>query len=257
MLLWDVHLVIRHQVVQSRVHLVLKEGVRNTQVVVRVDSDRQLARNRIPRVLVHFPNGGVAESHLSHLIVGTCRPQDLDFLALAVSHYLTTHVSLVGFVENINSVVYDNVREIDLLIGSESHLLDAESLTSGQAGDTPHDFFNVGGLRSVVPGSLHLSVKFLDVFHGPGSIVGWDRARLTDRVDVPHVVHGRWRLAVECLNVGVNILSANQINSKVLTSADPRAQGGLCNEAGCKVHVRRSYLASGSGSWLYPFFAVA
>ena len=53
-----------------------------------------------------------------------------------------------------------------------------------------------------------MTVELLDVLHGPRSIIGWNGARLSDRMNVSHVVDGWWWVRVECLNVRVDVLSS-------------------------------------------------
>lgn len=81
-ILWNVNLILRHQVVQSGVLLVFEPSVRNTEIVVGVDNEGQLTWDWIPRVLVHFPNGRITENHLGHLIIGTRWPENLCLLTL-------------------------------------------------------------------------------------------------------------------------------------------------------------------------------
>ena len=122
---WDVHLILSHHVVESRVHLVLEEGVWYTEIVVRMDSNWQLSRNRIPRVFVHLPDRGVSEHHHCHLIISGRWPKDFYLLALRIGYYLSGEVSLVSFVKNINTVVDDDVSEINFFIRGQSKLLNS------------------------------------------------------------------------------------------------------------------------------------
>lgn len=141
--LWDVHLIVRHHVVDTVVHLVLEEGVGHTQVVVWLHSDGQLTGDWIPRVLVHLPNWCITESHLGQLIVGGSRPQDLDLFALGIGDDLSGKVCLVTLVEDIESIVDDQVGEVDLLLRGESELLDPECLLARQTRCASHELLDV------------------------------------------------------------------------------------------------------------------
>jgi len=160
---------------------------------------------------VHFPNRSVTIGHLGHFIIGTGWPEDFDLLSLGVRHDLTADVGLVGLIEYIDSHVDDHVRVINLFVRRESELLDTESLTTSQSWHASQELFNVGRLHGVVPGSAHLPVELLDIFHGPGAIVCWDGATLSHGVDVTHIVDRRRRVRVERLDVSVDILSRGQL----------------------------------------------
>jgi len=204
----NVHLIVSHEVVNTGVHLVLEPGVWHSQVVIGMNTDRQLSGNRIPGVLVHFPDGGVTVAHLSHLIVGCRGPQDFDLLSLGVGHDLTAAVGLVRFIEHIDSEVHNHVSEVNLFIRSQTELLNTKGFSSGEAGNATHDFLKVGGLEGVIPRSSHLSVGFLDIFHGERSIIGRNGSRLSNGVDVTHIVNGRSRVAVERLDVSVDVFGS-------------------------------------------------
>lgn len=158
-----------------------------------MDNEGQLTWDWVPRVLVHFPNGRIAENHLGHLIIGTRWPEDLCLLTLRVGNYLAANISLVSCVEDINAHVDDEVSEVDLLIWLKTKLLDSKCFSSRETWHTAHHLLDVSALHSVVPWSLHLTVELLDIFHRPGAIVGRDRAGLSDRVYMAHVVdRQRW-----------------------------------------------------------------
>ena len=93
---------------------------------------------------MHLPDRSVTVSHLSHLIVGTGGPQYFDLLSLGVGDNLTADVGLVGFVEDIDSHVDDHIGIVNLLIWSETELLDSESLTTGKSWSTSHKFIDIG-----------------------------------------------------------------------------------------------------------------
>lgn len=205
--LGDVHLIVSHQVMKTGVHLVLEPSVWHTQVVIGMDTDGQLTGNRIPGVLVHLPNRGITKGHLGHFIVDTCGPKHFDFLSLGVSYNLTANVGLISFIEDIDTHVDNDVSEINFFIGGQTQLLDSESFTTSKAGSTSEQLINISGLGHVIPRSSHLTVKFLDVFHGPGSIIGWNGAGLSNGVDVSHIVDWWWGVRVERLNVSVDVLS--------------------------------------------------
>jgi hypothetical protein len=134
----DVHLIVTHEVMDSGIHLVLKPGVWDSQIVIGMNTDGKLSGNRIPGVLVHFPNRSVSVAHLSHFIISCRRPKHFDLLSLGVSDDLTAAVGLVGFIEDIDSEVHNHVREVNFFIRGETELLDAEGLSSGEAGHTAH-----------------------------------------------------------------------------------------------------------------------
>jgi len=69
--LWDIHLILGHQIVQPGILLVFKESVGNSKIVVGMNDQRKLTWNWIPRVFVHFPDRGITKDHLSHLIIGS------------------------------------------------------------------------------------------------------------------------------------------------------------------------------------------
>jgi hypothetical protein len=201
----NVHLIVSHEVMESVIHLVLEPSVWHTQVVIGMNTDGELSGNRIPGVLVHFPDGSVSVTHLSHFIISCRGPQDLNLLSLGVGDNLTAAVGLVRFIEDINSKVHNHVGEVDFFIRSETELLDAKGFSSGEAGNTAHDLFNVSGLEGVIPRSSHLTVGLSHVFHVERSIIGRNRSRLSNRVDVTHIVNGRSRVAVEGLDVGIDV----------------------------------------------------
>ena len=206
LVLWDIDLIFRHEVMQTRVLLVLKPCVGDTQIVIGMHTNGKLTWNGIPRVLVHLPDRRVTVRHLSHFIIGSSRPQYLDLLALRVCHNLTADVSLVGLIEDINAHVYDHVSVVDLFVRGEAELLDTERLTTGQAWHTSHQLLNIRRLHGVVPRGTHLTIQLLYILHGPGAIVCWNGSTLANRVDVSHVVDGRRRVRMERFDVGVNIL---------------------------------------------------
>jgi len=108
-----------------------------------MDSDGQFTRNGIPWIFVHLPDRGISERHLSHLIIGACRPQYFNLFTLAVRHNLTADIRLVGFVEHIDAKINNEVGEINLFIRCEAKLLNTESLSASEAGCSSHQFFNV------------------------------------------------------------------------------------------------------------------
>ena len=58
----------------------------------------------------------------------------------------------------------------------------------------------------MIPWHFHLSIKLFDVFHSEGTIIRGNWATLSYWVNVSHVINrGRW-VAVESLNVCVNVL---------------------------------------------------
>ena len=63
----------------------------------------------------------------------------------------------------------------------------------------------------MVPVGAVLTIQLLDVLHCPWAIVGWNRSRLSDGMDVPHVVNGRGWVGVECLNVRVHVLGRREL----------------------------------------------
>jgi hypothetical protein len=81
-----------------------------------MNSDWQLSRNRIPRILMHFPNRGVSKHHLCHLIISGRWPKDLNLLSLRVGDDLSSEISLITFIENIDTVVYHDISKINFLI---------------------------------------------------------------------------------------------------------------------------------------------
>lgn len=172
-----------------------------------MDTNGQLTRNWIPGVLVHFPNGRITERHLCHFIISASRPENFNFFAFRVRNDLTANISLIGLVEDIDSIIYDDVGKVNLFIWRKTHLLNSKCFTTSQARSTSEKLFDIGGLGHVVPGRSHLTIELLDVLHGPRSIIGWNGARLSDGVDVSHVVDGwRW-VRMECLDVRVDVLS--------------------------------------------------
>ena len=204
--LWNVHLIVGHEVVDSGVHLVFEPRERHTQVVIWMDTDRQLSWNRIQRVLVHFPDWGIAEDHHSHFIVSATWPKDLDILSLRVRNDLTGNVGLVCFIEHVDTAVNDQVGEVNFLVWREAKLLNSESFTTGQAWNSSHDLLDVSALSAEIPRGTHVTIQLLDVLHCPCSIVRWDWARLSGWVDVTHVVDRSWWVAVRCLVLGVVVL---------------------------------------------------
>mmetsp|Transcript_21722 Transcript_21722/g.20823 ORF Transcript_21722/g.20823 Transcript_21722/m.20823 type:complete len:205 (-) Transcript_21722:182-796(-) len=190
----NVDLILSHQVVDPRVHLILEPTVRDSQVIVWVDSDGQFSWNGIPRVLMHLPNWCIAIDHHGHFIEGGSWPKDLNLLSLGVGNDLSGHISLVGLIEDIQAQVHSQVSIVDFFIGAESKLLDSEGFPSSESRHSSHEFFNVCRLGSVIPLDLHISIELLDVFHGPRPIIRRDWPRLSHRVHMPHVVDRRRRV---------------------------------------------------------------
>ena len=246
--LWDVHLIIGHEVVETRVLLVLEPGVGHTKVVVRMNTDGQLARNRIPRVLVHLPNGRVTVGHLSHLIVSAGGPQNLNLLTFGVGDNLAADIGLVSLIEHINAHVDHHVGVVDFFIWSETELLDAKCLTSSKARNSSHHLFNIRRLQSVVPGSAHVAIEFLNVFHSPSTVVCWDRARLPHRMNVTHVVDRRRRVRVERLDVGVDVLCGGQLFGYAVRLVVQRVVRTMTkgHTLQGRQHVKRTILPHGS-----------
>lgn len=206
-ILWDEHLIVNHHVVNSGVHLVFEPSERHSQVVIWMDTDGQLSWNWIPRVFVHFPDRSIAEHHHGHFIVSAAWPQDLDFLSFRVRNDLATDVGLVCFVEHVDTAVYNQIGEVNLLVWSEAKLLNSESLTTGQAWNSSHDLLDVSALSAEVPWGTHVAVQLLDVLHCPWSVIRGNRARLSGWVDVAHVVDRSWWVAGKRLVLGVVVLS--------------------------------------------------
>ena len=214
--LWDVHLILRHQVVDTVVHFVLEEGVRNTEIVVRLHSDWQLTWNRIPRVLVHFPNWCTSEGHHGHLVVSCSWPKDLNLLSLRVGHDLTGEVCLVAFVEHVDTVVNNQVCEVNFFFWGETELLDSQGLLTSETWRSPHQLLHIGGLRRVVPRASHVTNELLDIFHGKRTIVRRDWTTLSHGMDVSHVVDWAWWRRVMTLDKCIVVLSAAKEGKKIL-----------------------------------------
>lgn len=207
-ILRDVHLILRHHVMDTVVHFVLEEGVGNTEIIVWLHSNWQLTWNRIPWVLVHFPDWCTAEGHHGHLIVGCSWPKDLHLFSLRVGHDLSGKVSLIALVEHIDTVVDDKVSEVNFFFWGQTELLNSKSLLTGETWRSPHQLLDVGGLRGVVPRAPHVTNELLDIFHGEGAIVWWDWTTLSHWMDVAHVVDGAWWSRVVTLDNSVVVLSA-------------------------------------------------
>jgi hypothetical protein len=62
----------------------------------------------------------------------------------------------------------------------------------------------------VIPRSSHLTISFLQVFHVEWAVIGRNRSRLSNWVDVTHIVNRRRRVGVESLDVCVDILSSGE-----------------------------------------------
>lgn len=204
--LWNVDLVLCHQVMESRIHLVLEPSEGHTEIVVGMDTNGQFTWNGIPRILVHVPNWSVTVGHLRHLIVGSRWPENFNLFSLGVGNDLPADVGLVGLVEDIDAHVDNHVCVVNLLGRGEAHLLDAESLTAGKPRHATHELIDVSRLWNVVPVSSQISVQFLDVLHGPGAVVCWDWTRLPDWMDVSHVINRRRWVRVECLDIRIHVL---------------------------------------------------
>ena len=143
LVLRNVNLIVSHEVVETRVLLILEPGVRNSKIVIRMDTDGQLTWNRIPGILVHLPDRGITVCHLSHLIIGTSGPQNFNLLAFGVCDDLSADVGLICLIEDINAEIDNKVGVIDFLIRSQTELLDTQCLTTGQAWHTTHDLLNI------------------------------------------------------------------------------------------------------------------
>ena len=79
----------------TRVLFILEESVGNTEIIVWMYTDWELTWNRIPWVLVHFPDWGITIGHLRHFVISASWPQHLYFLSLGVGHNLSANVGLV------------------------------------------------------------------------------------------------------------------------------------------------------------------
>ena len=195
LVLWDEHLIFDHAVMDTVIHLIFEPGVWYTQVIIWLHSDWKLSRNWIPRVLVHLPDGGVSEDHLGHFIVGTRWPHDFDLFTLGVGDNLSSKVSLVTFIEHIKSVVDNEVAEVNLFLWGEAQLLNSKGFLSGEAWGSSHDLLDISGLGTVIPRHLHVTDHLLDVFHSVWTIVWWDWTRLSNWVNMSHVVEW-WSWAI-------------------------------------------------------------
>lgn len=187
-ILWAEHLILSHQVMDSGIHFVLEEGVWNTEIVIRMNSDWQLTRNWIPWVFVHLPNRGVSEDHLGHLIIGSGGPKDLDLLTLGVGDDLSGKVGLVTFIEDIDTVVDDQVGIVDLFIWGQTQLLNSQCLLSSETWCSSHELLDVSGLRSVIPWAFHLTIYLLDIFHGVRTVIWRNWTTLSYWMNVSHIV---------------------------------------------------------------------
>lgn len=245
LIFWDVNLIFSHQVVNSGVLLIFKPGVRHSKIVIWMYTHWQFSWNWIPRVFVHFPNWSISKNHLSHLIICSWRPKDFCLLSLWISYDLATNISLICFIENINTEVNDKVSEINFFVWLETKLLNSKGFTSCQAWNASHHFFNIRALHCVVPRGFHLSVKLLDVFHCPRSIVSRNRSWLSNRVDVSHVVNSRGWVAMEGLQIRIEVIGAEKkLVYKLLTLAALLANCSFYNWVGCKDHGRIVFIES-------------
>jgi hypothetical protein len=197
---WNEHLILSHQVMNTHIHLVLEESVWNTQVVIWMHSQWKLSWNWIPWVLVHFPDWGITESHHGHLIISCCWPENLDLFSLRVGDNLSGEIGLVSFVENVNTVVDDDVSEIDFFFWGESKLLNSQCFLSGQTWSSSHNFLNISRLWSMIPWTFHLTIHLSDVFHSVRTIIWWDWSTLSNRMNMSHVIHWRWWVGMLSLN---------------------------------------------------------
>lgn len=137
------HLILGHHVMNSGIHFVLEEGIWNTEIVIRMNSDWQLTGNWIPRVFVHLPDWGVSEDHGSHFIISSSGPKDLNFLSLGVGDDLSGEVGLVTFIEDINTIVDDQVSIIDLFIWGQTQLLNSQCFLSSETRCSSHELLNI------------------------------------------------------------------------------------------------------------------
>jgi hypothetical protein len=112
----NIHLILSHHVMDSGIHLILEPSEWNTEIIIWMDSNWQLSRNRIPRVLVHFPNRSITEDHHCHLIISCRWPKDLNLLSLRISNNLSSEISLISFIEYINTVVDDKISIINFFV---------------------------------------------------------------------------------------------------------------------------------------------
>ena len=81
-----------------------------------------------------------------------------------------------------------------------------------------------------------MSVGLLQVFHVEWAVIGRNRSRLSNRVNVPHIVNRRSRVAVEGLDVRVNVFSTVQTGVKGL---------GICTYVGSSSGTREALKARG------------
>lgn len=182
------HLILGHHVMNSGIHFVLEEGIWNTEIIIWMNSDWQLTGNWIPRVFVHLPDWGVSEDHGSHFIISSSGPKDLNFLSLRVGDDLSGEVGLVTFIEDINTVVDDQVSIIDFFIWGQTQLLNSQCLLSSETWCSSHELLNISRLRSVIPWAFHLTINLLDIFHGVRTVIWRNWTTLSYWMNVSHIV---------------------------------------------------------------------
>jgi hypothetical protein len=115
---WNIHLIFSHHMMDSGIHFILEPGEWDTEIIIWMDSDWQLSRNRIPRVFVHFPNRSISKDHHCHLIISCRWPKHLDLLSLGISNNLSSEISLITFIKDINTVVDNKISVINFFIWS-------------------------------------------------------------------------------------------------------------------------------------------
>ena len=81
-----------------------------------------------------------------------------------------------------------------------------------------------------------MSVGLLQVFHVEWAVIGRNRSRLSNRVNVPHIVNRRSRVAVEGLDVGVDVFGTVQ---------DKVSGKGRCTYVGSSSGTREALKARG------------
>lgn len=141
---------------------------------------------------MHFPNWCITENHHSHLIISSRWPKNLNLFSLRVCYNLSRKISLITLIEHVNSVINDEICEINLFFWCKSKLLDSECFFSSQTWSSSHNFFDVSWLWSVIPWCFHLWVHFSNVLHSIWTIIWWNWATLSNWMNMSHVVDWWW-----------------------------------------------------------------
>ena len=160
-----------------------------------------------------LPNFCFSIAHIWHFIVSCARPQNFDFFSFRISDYLSSNVGLIPFIENIYSIVNCQISEVYFFFRTKSKLLNFESFLPCKSWNSSHYFINISVLTIMVIRSSHIICNFLNIFHGPCSIIRRNWSWLSYWMNMSHVINGLWRAWVHWFDVSIHVFNSNELRN--------------------------------------------